>query len=93
MTRRPIQIRTKFRQQNPDVIRMHVRNGAAENIRVMLPKFRPDPNQVSHHKHALSGTVRLLKRDNSEPTCLTCIVHVKRVGSKWVTHRISQPIT
>jgi hypothetical protein len=28
------------------------------------------------------------KWDNSEPTGLTCIAHVKCVGLKWVTHRV-----
>jgi hypothetical protein len=30
----------------------------SENIRVMLPKFRSDPNQASRHKHTLSVTFR-----------------------------------
>jgi hypothetical protein len=33
------------------------------------------------------------KRDNSEPTCLTCVTYVKHVGSKRVMHRVPQPIT
>jgi hypothetical protein len=56
MTRHAVQIQTKFRQHNPAVLRLHARNGAAENIRVMPPKFWPDPNQ-SRHKHALSVTM------------------------------------
>jgi hypothetical protein len=32
----------------------------------------------------------LVDKDNSEPTRLICIAHVKRVGSKWVTHRVPQ---
>jgi hypothetical protein len=34
-----------------------------------------------------------LKRDNFDPTWLTCVAHVKHVGSKRVTHRVPQPIT
>jgi hypothetical protein len=34
-----------------------------------------------------------LKRDNSKPTRLTGVVHVKHVGSKRVMHRVPQPIT
>jgi hypothetical protein len=29
-----------------------------ENSGVMPSKFQPDPNQTSHHKHALSITLR-----------------------------------
>jgi hypothetical protein len=39
MTRRLVQIRMKFQQHNLAVLRLHVRNGAAKNIRVMPPKF------------------------------------------------------
>jgi hypothetical protein len=52
----------KFWQHNPIVLRLHVQNGASENIGVMPPKFQSDPNQVSYHKHALLGTPRLFKK-------------------------------
>jgi hypothetical protein len=61
MMRCPIRIRTKFWQHNSAVLRLHDRNGAAENIGIMPLKFRPDLNQASQHKYALSGTPRLFK--------------------------------
>jgi hypothetical protein len=62
MMRRLVRIRTKFQYHNPAVLWLHIRNGAVENIRVVPPKFWPDPNQTSRHKHTLSDTPRLFKK-------------------------------
>jgi hypothetical protein len=62
MTNRPVRIQTKFWQHNSVILQLHTRNDAAENIRIMPPNFRPDLNQTSRHKHALSDTPRLSKK-------------------------------
>jgi hypothetical protein len=59
---------------NPVILRLCAQNGAAENIRVIPSKFWLDPNLKSHHKHALSVSLR----------------HVKHVVSKRVIHRVPQ---
>jgi hypothetical protein len=56
MTRRLVWIRSKFQWHNPDVLRCTILNVQSENSGVMLLKFRPDLNQASYHKHALSIT-------------------------------------
>jgi hypothetical protein len=33
-------------------------------------------------------TPRLSKKENSEATRLTCVVHMSHARSKWVTHRL-----
>jgi hypothetical protein len=67
-----------------------LRNGAAENSGIMLSKFRHVPNLTSRHKHSLSITPKLSKRNNFESTHLTYVAHMKRGGSKQVTHMVSQ---
>jgi hypothetical protein len=57
MIRRLVQFRSKFRWHNPYVLRCTISDMQSENSGVMLLKFRPDPNQTSHHKHALSITL------------------------------------
>jgi hypothetical protein len=58
MTRRLVWIQSKFWQHNPDVLRCTILCIQSENNGVMLLKFHPDLNQMSHHKHALSITLR-----------------------------------
>jgi hypothetical protein len=83
MIRCDVQFQMKFWQHNPIVLQLHARNGAVENIGVILQNFWPDPNLASCHKHALSITLRLSKkRGNSESTRLTCGAHVKCGGLK-----------
>jgi hypothetical protein len=55
--RRLIRIWSKFRRHNPDVLHCTILDVQLKNSGVMLSKFRPDPNQASHHKHALSITI------------------------------------
>jgi hypothetical protein len=50
MMRRLVRIQSKFWWHNPDVLR--------RTSLGMLLKFRSDPNQTSHHKHALSVTLQ-----------------------------------
>jgi hypothetical protein len=57
MMRRLIHIRSKFRWHNLDVLRWTISGVQSENSGIMLPKFHPDPNRASHHKHALSVTL------------------------------------
>jgi hypothetical protein len=57
MMRRLVWIRTKFRRHNNDVLCCTILSVQSENSGVMLLKFCPDPNQASHHKHALSVTI------------------------------------
>jgi hypothetical protein len=57
MTRRLAQIRSKFWRHNPDVLRCTILSVQSENSELMLPKFCPDPNWVSHHKHVISITI------------------------------------
>jgi hypothetical protein len=47
MMRRLIQILSKFRRHNPDVLRCTISGVQSENSSVMLPKFHPDLNQES----------------------------------------------
>jgi hypothetical protein len=57
MTRCLVRIRLKFWRHNPDVLRCTILGVQSENNGVMLPKFYPDLNQTSHHKHAFSITL------------------------------------
>jgi hypothetical protein len=54
MMRGIVRIRSKFRWHNPDVFRCTISDVQSVNSGVMLPKFCPDPNQASYHKHTLS---------------------------------------
>jgi hypothetical protein len=60
--------------------------GAMENNRVMTPKSRSDSWLVTNTTlcHPLWG---YSKRDNSGPSHLICMTHMRHVGLKWVTHR------
>jgi hypothetical protein len=57
MMRRLIRIRSKFWWHNPDVLRCTIFDVQSENSGVMLLKFHPDLNRMSHHKHALLATL------------------------------------
>jgi hypothetical protein len=58
MMRCLVRIRSKFQWHDPDVLRYTISGVLSKNSGIMLPKFHPDPNQVSHHNHALSVTLR-----------------------------------
>jgi hypothetical protein len=53
-----VQIRSKFWWHNPDVFHCIILGVQLEINEVMLLKFRLDLNLASHHKHALSVTLR-----------------------------------
>jgi hypothetical protein len=58
MMRRFVRIRSKFQWHNSDVLCCTILGVQSDNGGVMLPKFYIDLNQVFHHKHALSVTLR-----------------------------------
>jgi hypothetical protein len=60
-------------------------NGATENNKVMALKSRSDSWLVINTMlcHLIQGCQ---KRDNSRPSYLTCMIHVRHVGLKRVTH-------
>jgi hypothetical protein len=53
MTRRLVQIRSKFWRHNPNVLHCTILDMQLENSGVMLSKFCLVLNQASRHKHAL----------------------------------------
>jgi hypothetical protein len=61
MIRHLVRIRRKFRWHNPNVLICTILGVQLENNEVRLPKFHPDPNKASCHKHALSVTLGWVK--------------------------------
>jgi hypothetical protein len=65
MMRRLVRIWSKFRRHNLDVLRCNISVMQSGNCRVMVPKFCPDPNQASRHKHTLSVTLGLEQTESA----------------------------
>jgi hypothetical protein len=57
-------------------------NGATENNRVMASKSCSDLWLTTNTTHSEN----VLKGDNSVPSYLTCMTHVRHVSLKWMTH-------
>jgi hypothetical protein len=71
-------------RHNSAVLWLHAQNGAAENTRVVPPKYWLDLNQMSHHKHTLSVIPSLSKKGQfwTYTFRMRYATHVRRVGSK-----------